>query len=232
MITKMAILGIVGLVVIAIALSPSLGTVLRQAQSMETPAQALVQSEPVTEPIFTTVAVVPGEVVVTLNQTFTVEVWINNVTGMAGWEIRLIWNREIIKCVKAQVNTPPEWGGVSFDWFNKTESDVDPNAVYTAWQFARGIENEYNDTCGQYFKAECFGPRGGSYHNTFNGSIAVVTLTFQALRTGSTSLGLWKTEFIGTGPNLMDVEGIKIGNGDAGPIAHTVHSALVKVQAP
>lgn len=222
MITKMMILGIVSLVVIAIALSPSPGTPLHQAQSTTTPSQTLVQSDPVTGSVLTSVAVVPEEVVVTLNQTFTVEVWINNVTDMAGWQIRLVWNREIIKCVKAQVNTPPEWGGVPFDWFNKTESDankIDPNAVLAAWLFAQGVENEYSDTYGQYVKAECRGPRGGSYHNAFNGSIAVVTLTFQALGTGSTSLSL-------------DVNDIVIGSSDARPIAHTVQSGLVEVQMP
>jgi hypothetical protein len=237
LITKMVILGIVGLVVIAIALSPSPGNVLHQAQSMTTPSQTLaqsdpqsmttpsqtlVQSDPVTEPVFTSVAVVPGEVVVNLSQTFTVEVWINNVTDMAGWQIRLVWSRQIIKCVKAQINTPPEWGGVPLDLFNKTESDankIDPNAVYAAWLFAQGIENDYSDTCGQYVKAECYGPHGGSYRNPFNGSIAVVTFTFQAVGTGSTSLGL-------------DAEGIVIGNSDARPIAHTVQSGLVEVQMP
>jgi hypothetical protein len=232
LIIKMAILGIAVLAVIAVALLPSPGLVLRQAQSTEVSPQTAVQSELVTEPICTNVTVVPEQAVVNLSQTFTVEVWINNVTGMAGWEIRLVWNRDIIKCVKAQVNTPPEWGGIPFDWFNKTESDVDPNAVYTAWQFAPGIENEYNETCGQYFKAECFGPRGSDYHNTFTGSIPVVTLTFQALQTGSTSLILFKTEYDKTGKSLIDREGIKIGDRNANKIASISYNGLVEVQAP
>jgi hypothetical protein len=218
----MVILGIVSLVVIAIALSPSPGNVLYQARSVTTLGQAPVQSDPASDPIVTSVAVVPGDVVVNLSQTFTVEVWINNVTNMAGWQIRLVWNRGIIKCVEAQINTPPEWGGVPFDWFNITEADankIDPNAVYAAWQFAQGIENEYNDTCGQYVKAECYGPRGGSYHNAFSGSIAAVKLTFQTLWIGSTSLSL-------------DIDGTIIGDNNANPIAYTVQNALVKVQAP
>jgi hypothetical protein len=220
----MAILGIAVLAVIAVALLPSPGLVLRQAQSTEVSPQTAVQSELVTEPICTNVTVVPEQAVVNLSQTFTVEVWINNVTGMAGWEIRLVWNRDIIKCVKAQVNTPPEWGGIPFDWFNKTESDVDPNAVYTAWQFAPGIENEYNDTSGEYFKAECFGPHGSDYHNTFTGSIPVMKLTFLALNTGSTPLGLWKS--------WSDEAGIKIGDRNANKIASISYNGLVEVQAP
>lgn len=218
----MAIVGIVALVVIAIALSPSPSSFLFQTPSVTTSGQALVQSDPAADPVLTSIAVVPAEAIVNLSQTFTVEVWINNVTNMAGWQIRLVWSRETITCAEAQVNTPPEWGGGSFDWFNKTEADantIDPNAVMAAWQFAPGIENAYSGTCGQYFKAECYGPRGGSFHNTFDGSIAVVTLSFQALRTGSTSLRL-------------DVEATIIGDSSANRIAYTVQNALVTVQAP
>jgi hypothetical protein len=224
LINKMAILGIAVLTVVAIALFASPGLVLRQAQSRDASPDTPVQSEPANEPIFTNVTVIPEKLVVNLSQTFTVEVWINNVTGMAGWEIRLVWNRNIIRCVKAQVNTPQEWGGVPFDWFNKTETDVDPNAVYTAWQFGPGIENEYSDTCGQYFKCEICGPSGSDYHNTFTGSIPVVKLTFLALQTGSTSLSLWKYGF--------DEAGIKIGDRDANKIASISYNGLVEVQAP
>jgi hypothetical protein len=218
LINKMTILGIAVLTVVAIALFASPGLVLRQAQSKDASPQSPIQSELVIEPIYTNVTVIPEKVVVNVSQTFTVEVWINNVTSMAGWEIRLVWNRDIIQCVKAQVNTPPEWGGIPFDWFNKTETDVDPNAVYTAWQFAPGIENEYNDTCGEYFKAECFGPHGSDYHNTFTGSIPVVKLTFLALKTGSTPLGLWKS--------WSDEAGIKIGDRDANKIASISYNGL------
>jgi hypothetical protein len=240
---KMAILGIAVLAVIAVALLPSPGLVMRQAQSTEASPQTAVQNELVTEPIYTNVTVVseqiyanvtvvPEHVVANLSQTFKVEVWINNITGMAGWEIRLVWNRDIIKCLKAQINTPPEWGGVAFDWFNKSESDVDPNAVYTAWQFAPGIENDYNDTCGRYFKAECYGPRGSDYHNTFNGSIPVVILIFQASQIGSTSLILYKTQYDRTSKSLIDREGIKIGDRNANPIASISYNGFVEVQAP
>jgi hypothetical protein len=185
---------------------------------------APAQSEPV--PVFTNVSIMPNNVVVVVGQTFSVDVWINNVTDMAGWDIDLLWNSSVLTCIQAQVNTPPEWGGTAFDWFNKTAADVDANAVYTAWQFGPGIINnynalygelcdDYNITCGLYEKGECWGPRGSPYENTFSGSLVIVTLTFQALQAGSTSLGL----------SL-----VKIANGQAGPIAHIVYSSLVEVQ--
>lgn len=94
-----------------------------------------VQSEPVfTNISVTNISVIPNNVVVSVNQTFSVDVWISDVTDMAGWQINLLWNNSVLKCVQAQVNTPPEWGGVALDLFNKTESDankIDPNSART-----------------------------------------------------------------------------------------------------
>lgn len=194
------------------------------AQMFETPA--------LSEPVYTNVTVTPYKVVASVGQTFNVEVWINNVTGMAGWEVKLYWNKNIVKCLRAHVNTPAEWGGAPFDWFNKTVSDVDPIAVYTAWLFGSGLDNEYNATHGQYFKAECFGPRGGSYHNTFNGSLAIVTFAFEALQEGSTPLGLWKCEPNGAFTSIEEFEGIKIGNRNAQPIPSVVFQGFVEVETP
>jgi hypothetical protein len=191
------------------------------------PGQAVTQSDPAADLILTGLAVVPGKVAVNKSQTFTVEVWIDNVTDMAGWQIELVWNREIIKCVDAQVNTPSEWGGAAFDWFNKTAADVDPKTVYTAWLFGSGIDNNYNATCGEYFKAECWAPRGSAYHNTFNGSLAIVTLTFQALHAGSTSLCFSKDDYNSIGGYY---EGMTVGDSNANPIAIIDHVGSVDVQ--
>jgi hypothetical protein len=190
-------------------------------------SQPAIKTDP--GPVYTNVTIEPESVTVTVDQTFQVEIWINNVTGMAGWQIILVWNRQILKCVQAHVNTPPEWGGVGFDWFNKTVADVDPDAVYTAWQFGPGIENDFDATHGHYSKAECWGPHGGPYQNALNGSIAIVTLTFQALQAGSTSLYFSKDDYNSIGGYY---EGMIIGNGDAQSIAHTDCEGFVDVQAP
>ena len=211
---------------------------------------APVQSEPV--PVFTNVSIMPNNVVVVIGQTFSVEVWVNNVTGMAGWQIELLWSSSVLKCTQAQVNTPAAWGGVGFDWFNKTAADVDPKAVYTAWEYGPGIVdnydvlygdmcNDYSATCGEYFKCEVWGPRGSPYQNTFNGSLAIVTLTFQALQAGSTSLYFSMDDYISTGGGYYDgtnyitttggyYEGITVGNGNAEPIAINVYNGFVEVQ--
>jgi hypothetical protein len=174
--------------------------------------------DPTPEPVHASITIippVPEGVVLSVNQTFKVEIWVNNVTNMAGWQIDLLWNRDVFKCLQAQVNTPPEWGGVGFDWFNKTASDVDPNGVDVAWQFGSGINNTYSTKFGVYFKAECYAPRGSPYHTVFNGSIPVVTLTFQAIRPG---------------PCDMSFDGVLIGDGRANPIACTVNDWFVQVE--
>jgi hypothetical protein len=243
LIKKIVILGIVALAAIAVAMMPSPGDLLHPSiasQSTEALEQIPAQSgptsvaaieptnqtsaEPVTQPpietvpkpVYANVTVVPKNVVVTVNQTFNVEIWINNVTDMAGWQIGLVWNKELIKCLDAQVNTPPEWGGVGFDWFNKTAADVNLTAVYTAWLFGSGIENDYSDTAGRYFKAECFGPNGGDYQNTLNGTFCVLTLAFQALQAGS---------------NFLDLTSTEIADGTASPIGFLVNDGTVEVQA-
>jgi hypothetical protein len=172
-------------------------------------------------PVFTNVSVMPNNLVVLVGQTFSVEVWINNVTDMAGWEITLFWNSSLLRCIQAQVNTPPEWGGAGLNFFGLTEADapsIAPNAVYNAWQFGSGVNNSYNAVYGRYDKCEVMGPNGGPYDNTFNGSYAIVTFTFQALQAGSTSLDPWKGEMDG------------IGDEHSNLIAFVDYSGSVKVQ--
>jgi hypothetical protein len=194
-------------------------------------AQTTTQTakETALEPVYTSVTIAPENVIVTLGQTFKVEIWINNVTDMAGWQINLLWNREILECTQAQVNTPPEWGGVGFDWFNKTVADVDPDAVYTAWQFGRGIDNDFDATHGQYSKAECWGPYASPYENAFNGSMVIITLTFRALQVGSTSLS-FRTCSCNSAGMCYCYENI-IADEHAMPIANIDCDGFVEVQA-
>jgi len=151
----------------------------------------------------------PDQLTVLRNHTYVVNVRLNDVFDLAGWQFELYWNRAMLSCINATVNTPAVWGGVGFDWFNKTAADVNVGSVYTAGQFGPGIDNDYSATLGQYFKAECSGPHGGPYHNTFNGSMSLVTLTFKATDSGTTALTL---------------ENTKLGNSAALPIEHTALS--------
>jgi hypothetical protein len=144
----------------------------------------------------TTIFVVPDQLTVFENDTFIVNVRLNDVVNLAGWQFDLYWDSAMLRCLNATVNTPVEWGGLAFDFFNKTIADaneIDPNSVYAAWQFGSGIDNNYDVAHGRYSKAECYGPYGSGYHNTFNGSISLVTLTFKATHSGTTALTLGDT---------------------------------------
>jgi hypothetical protein len=138
------------------------------------------------ETVSTVVAVIPGKVVVDVNDVFAVDIWIYNVTDMSAWQIPLLWNRSMLYCTKARVNTPAEWGGASFDCFNKTAADVDRNAEYHALEFGDGIQDtfELDARYGAYMKCEVGGPDG------VNGSLSIITLWFKALQPGSTFLHL------------------------------------------
>jgi hypothetical protein len=135
----------------------------------------------------TVVAVMPGKVVVEVNDVFAVDIWIDNIIDLRGWEVSFFWNRSMLYCTKARVNTPIEWGGMPFDCFNKTAADVDRNAEYTALQFGDGICNEwYLDGYGAYMKCES----AIRAANSVNRSLSIITLWFKALQTGSTFLDL------------------------------------------
>jgi hypothetical protein len=164
------------------------------------------------------VAVVPGKVVVDVGDIFAVDIWLYNVTDMLGWEIMLTWNTSMFYCVKARVNTPAEWGGMPFDCFNKTAADVDRTNEYTALQFGCGI----NNTEGTYIKAENGLPLMGARY--FSGSLAIVTLWFQPLETGSTTL------YFEQRPHPY--ESVNIADKNNNPITHVECGGIVEVREP
>jgi len=71
---------------------------------------------------------------------------------------------------------------------------------------------------------------GGHYHNTFNELTVIVTLTFQALQPGSTSLGLWKREPNSARAWLLDYRGIKIADEYAKPMASIDYNSFFEVR--
>jgi hypothetical protein len=169
------------------------------------------------------VAVIPGKVVVEVNDIFAVDIWIYNVAGMAGWDVLLAWNTTMLCCVRARVNTPAEWGGMPFDLFNKEYSEVDRTIEYTAFQLGPGT----NNTQGTYAKTEIGLPLMGA--RSFSGSLAIITLWFQPLQTGSTTL------YYPPKPCLLyffKPTSVMIADGNANPIAHVDYGGIVEVREP
>jgi hypothetical protein len=95
-----------------------------------------------------------------LNEHFTIQVNIENVASMYGWEFQLYWRRQIIKAVSATVNIPSTWG------------------VNYAGPFGSGIENEYNTTHGRYW----IGLSAKAPAPVFNGNTTMATIEFQIIK--------------------------------------------------
>jgi len=158
-------------------------------------------------PHVATVSVDPSKLVVLTNETFTVNISINNVSDMAGWEFILLWNRTAINCTKADVHSPSEWANGTSDFGPGVITDYSNARWYWIMKDA-GFNSTFN---GIYYKAQA---RLWYPEPAFNGSIAIVTLTFQALQPGETSLSLKDTI---------------LGDSSASAISHTDSDGFVDV---
>jgi hypothetical protein len=137
------------------------------------------------------VLVDPSQVTLFKGDVFKVNVNVTSVTDLQGWEFQLYWNSTALNCTNATVVTPTIWQG-------NTQDD------------GPGLQTNYNSTNGRFWWAEA-----ANYPAPpFNGSMTIVTLTFQALQPGTTSLTLADTI---------------LGNSTAQPIACTVSSGSVNV---
>jgi hypothetical protein len=139
----------------------------------------------------TSVLVDPSQITVFKGDVFTVNVNVTGVTDLRGWEFKLYWNSTVLNCTNAAVVTPPVWQGYT--------GDDGP-----------GLQPNYNSTHSRFWKAEAANYPAPS----FNGSMTVATLTFQAMQPGTTAL------------TLMDTI---LGNSMAQPIACSVSSGSVTV---
>ena len=133
----------------------------------------------------------PDEIIVNKYGVFSVNVTVSDATDLYGWEFKLYWDNTILNCTGAQIYAPDVWGE------NSSEDGA-------------GIQNDYNATHGRYWKA-----LSGLYPATpFNGSMTVVTLTFEAKTVGTSTLDLQDTK-------LADVH--------AEAISHTASDGSVNV---
>jgi len=137
------------------------------------------------------VLVNPSQLTVFKGEVFAVNVKVTGVTDLQGWEFKLYWNSTVLNCTNVVVQTPSEWQ-------NNTQN------------YGSGLEPTYNATHARYWQAQAAAYPASS----FNGSMTIATLTFQALQPGTTSL------------TLADV---KLGNSTAEPIACSVSSGSVNV---
>jgi hypothetical protein len=103
------------------------------------------------------VLVDPNQINVFKGEVFNASVDVSSVTDLLGWEFQLYWNNSVLNCTNVAVQTPSAWQ-------NHTQN------------FGAGLEPNYNATCACYWQAQA-----GTYPaSSFNGSMTIVTLTFQA----------------------------------------------------
>jgi hypothetical protein len=133
----------------------------------------------------------PTQTVAFKDEVFTVNVEVTGVTDLLGWEFKLYWNSSVLNCTNAAVQSPSQWENYTQD-------------------YGTGLENSYNATNGRFFKAETAAYPAPS----FNGSMTIAALTFQAMQPGTTSLTLVETE---------------LGNSTAQPIDHIDSSGSVNI---
>jgi hypothetical protein len=107
------------------------------------------------------------------DESFSVNVTLFNASRLVGWEFRLYWNNFVLECTDLQIHVPEVWG---------------ENGI----ELGPGVENDFNITHGR-----CYVALTSLYPApSFNGSMIVVTLTFQAKTVGITKLDLQNTQLV------------------------------------
>jgi hypothetical protein len=114
-----------------------------------------------------------------VNQTFNIEIKVENVNNLYSFEFKLSWNPSILNCTDEDLHPPAEWGNYTFVWpMNKWER----------------IQS------GLYVVAVT----ALSPAPPFSGNASLVTLTFKALNTGNTVLHLYDT-ILGDYPDANEI---------------------------
>jgi len=110
----------------------------------------------------------PGSAIVTANTNFTVNVTVNNVVNLRGYQFTLFYDSTVLDLMKAE-----------------------PNWIYSPWQGVSQINDNYNSTHGKYTQA--IYAIESSSPPSFNGTTTLVTLTFQSLQDDSVCFNLTDT---------------------------------------
>jgi hypothetical protein len=127
----------------------------------------------------TTLRVYPQTKTTYVNQTFNIEIKVENVNNLYSFEFKLSWNASILNCTDENLHPPPEWGTNWFVW------------PQNKWERIQS---------GLYVVAVT----ALSPAPPFSGNASLVTLTFKALSVGSTTLDLHDT-ILGDYPDANEI---------------------------
>lgn len=137
--------------------------------------------------IDTTLKMDPDQIVVHVNDVFAQNVTLSNVTNLYGWQFYLYWNRTVLNCTQANVYVPTVWA----------------DNYYSG---GPGLNNAYNASHGRYSKFVC----GLSPASSFNGSMVLATLTFNALNIGPATLDLKESILADRSPNPQPIPHLEL----------------------
>lgn len=127
----------------------------------------------------TTLRVYPQTKTTFVNQTFTIDIKIENVNNLYSFEFKLSWNPSVLNCTDEDLHPPAEWGTNWFAW------------PMDKWERIQS---------GLYVVAvTALNPAP-----PFSGNASLVTLTFKALAVGSTTLDLHDT-ILGDYPSANEI---------------------------
>ncbi|MCW4043503.1 MAG: cohesin domain-containing protein [Candidatus Bathyarchaeota archaeon] len=140
----------------------------------------------------------PKEVSVMVNDTFAIQVGVENVTDMYAWQVYLHFNPEMLECVNVYL---------PFDHVFSYGIMVGGALVgYNATMFTSPLQRVWNDE-GRVLTGDCL---LGANQSTFNGSGALCQIEFRMISTGSSfvRLRLYSNKF---GSYILDskLRGIK-----------------------
>ena len=112
-----------------------------------------------------------------IGEEFTVNITVYDVIGLYGWEFQLYWDNTILNCTDDVVHVPPEWEGDEF-------------------ALGAGINQTYDTTHGRYHRGlACVSLPP---FPVLNGTVPLVTLTFNVTAGGSSTLDLVDTKLADT----------------------------------
>lgn len=120
----------------------------------------------------------PEEVVVNVNDTFVIQVGVENVTDMYGWQVFFRFDSQIVEC--ADVFLP-------FDHVFSYGVTVGGALVsYNATEFTNPLYRLWNDE-GRVIAGNCL---LGANQSTFNGSGTLCNIEFRAISAGASTINL------------------------------------------
>lgn len=122
--------------------------------------------------------ILPEEVSVKINDTFSIQIGVENATDMFGWQVFLLFNAQILECT--DICMPGD------EVFSYGVTAGEALVEYNATEFTNPIFRIYDDE-GEILVGNCL---LGSNQSTFNGSGILFQADFRAISTGISAIEL------------------------------------------